>query len=123
MTRSIRLKRKMAEHLTEEQIHLYRTEAGDPGNRQTMAAHLAVCRPCLELVLSSEHSVVAVKTLTQAFFPAAGEEPFHLSTAELQSYVAGSSAKADQIICESHIEICEACADELRKLSTAQPTR
>jgi len=112
----------MAEHLTEEQIHLYRTETGDPGNRQTTAAHLAVCRPCLERVLSSEHSLVAVDALTQAFLPAAGDESFHLSIAELKSYVAGSSARADELICESHLEVCEACADELRKLSIAQPT-
>ena len=111
----------MAKHLTEEQIQLYRSDTADPGNRQTTAAHLAVCRPCLERVLSSEHSVVAVNALTQAFLPTAGEEPFHLSIAELKSYVAGSSAKADEVICESHIKVCEACADELRKLSTSQP--
>jgi hypothetical protein len=110
-------------HLTEEEIRLYRSEAGDSGNRQTTAAHLAVCRPCLERVLSSEHSVVAVDALTQAFLPAAGEESFHLSTAELKSYVAGSSAKADELICESHIEICEQCEAVLRQFSTAQHSR
>lgn len=112
----------MAEHLTEQDIHLYRSEAGDRGDRQITAAHLAVCRSCLQRVLSSEHSVIAVNALTQAFLPGAGDESFHLSPAELKSYVAGSSAKADQIICESHLEICEQCDQELRRLSTAQPT-
>jgi hypothetical protein len=111
----------MAEHLTEQEIDLYRSEAGDPGSRKITAAHLAVCRPCLERVLSSERSLVAVNALTQAFLPAAGEESFHLSPAELKSYVAGSSTKADQIICESHVDICEPCDQALRRLSTAQP--
>jgi hypothetical protein len=113
----------MAEHLTEQEIDLYRSEVGDSGQRQITAAHLAVCRPCLERVLNSEHSVVAVDALTQAFLPAAGEEPFHISLAELKSYVAGASTKADEIICESHIEICEECDQEFRRLSTAQHGR
>ena len=111
----------MAEHLTEQEIHLYRSQAEDPGRRQITAAHLAVCPPCLERVLNSEHSMVAVNALTQSFFPAAGEEAFHLSPAELKSYVTGSSDTADQIVCESHLESCEQCDRELRRLSTVQP--
>jgi hypothetical protein len=108
----------MTEHLTEQQIALYRTGAADSDGRQKTAAHLAVCQSCVAQVLNLEHSAVAFNALTQAFLPSPNEEPFHLSTAELQSYVAGSSAKADQIICESHIEICEQCEIELRRLSS-----
>jgi anti-sigma factor RsiW len=110
----------MAEHLTEQEIELYRAGEGNPGDRQLTAAHLAVCRPCLERVLVSEHSVLAVSALTEAFLPSVGDPPFHLSNAEMKSYVAGSIAKADQIICESHIEICEQCDEELRLISTTQ---
>jgi hypothetical protein len=113
----------MANHLTDLEIDLYRRGDGDPGNRQTTAAHLAVCRPCLGRVLNSDHSAVAVNALTQALFPSADEEPFHLSTAEMQSYVAGSSAEADRVICESHIGICERCDQELRQRRTAQASQ
>lgn len=110
----------MAEHLTEQEIELYRRRKGNSGNREIAAAHLAVCRPCLERVLDSEHSVLAVDALTEAFLPVVGDPPFHLSHAELKSYVGGSIAKADQIICESHLEICEQCDEELRLITTGQ---
>lgn len=109
----------MADHLTEQEIELYRRREGNPGNRRVTAEHLAVCQPCLKRVLDSEHSVLAVNALSEAFLPSVGDPPFHLSHAEMKSYVAGSIAKADQIICESHIEICEQCDEELRLLSTA----
>ena len=111
----------MTEHLTEQEIERYRQpEGNNPGNRQITAAHLAVCQPCLTRVLDSEHAILAVNNLTEAFLPSVGEEPFHLSHAELQSYCAGSIATADQIVCESHIEICEQCDEELRLISAAQ---
>lgn len=113
----------MAEHLTEQEIELYVLREGNPGNRQVTAEHLVVCQPCLQRVLDSEHSVLAVNALTEAFLPSVGDPPFHLSHAELKNYVAGSIAKADQIICESHIEICEQCDEELQLLSTAQRTQ
>src|SRR5882672_4638896 len=104
----------MAEHLTGQEIELYRRRQGNPGSRETTAAHLAVCRPCLVRVLDSEHSELAVDALTEALLPAVDDPPFHLTHAELKSYVGGSIAKADQIICESHLEICEQCDEELR---------
>lgn len=113
----------MAEHLTEQEIELYVRREGNPGNRQVTAEHLVVCQPCLQRVLDSEHSVLAVNALTEAFLPSVGDPPFHLSHAELKNYVAGSIAKADQIICESHIEICEQCDEELQLLSTARSSQ
>src|SRR2546423_10831176 len=108
----------MAEHLTEQEIELYRRREDSPGNREIAAAHLAVCRPCLERVLDSD-AALAVNALTEALLPSVGDPPFHLSQAELKSYVGGSIAKADQIICESHLEICEQCDEEFHLLSSA----
>ena len=110
----------MAEHLTEEQIGLYRQRDGDVQNRQESAAHLAVCPSCLERVLDSEHAALAVDALTEALLPPVEEAPFHLSHAEMKSYAAGFADRADQIICESHVEICEECAEKLRLLAMAQ---
>ena len=110
----------MAKHLTEQEIEVYRQRKGTLGNREKTEAHLAVCRPCLERVVDSGHSALAVDALTEALLPSAGDLPFHLSHAELKSYVGGSIAEADQIICESHLEICDQCNEELRLLTTAQ---
>lgn len=110
----------MAEHLTEQEIEIYRRREDDP-DRQITAAHLAVCQVCLRRVLEPAHSAVAVGALTEAFLPTAGEEPFHLSQSELQNYAAGSITEADKIICESHLEICGECNAEMRLL-TRVPT-
>ena len=109
----------MTEHLSEKAIEAYRGREGTPADRQKTAAHLAVCDDCRERVLNSEHSVVAFNSLTEALLPSADEEPFHLSLAEMKSYVAGAAATADRIICESHIDDCERCNQELRILSAA----
>lgn len=109
----------MPEHLTEQEIENYRRRERDP-DRQTTAAHLAVCPSCLQRVLEPAHSAVAVSALTEAFLPTTGEEPFHLSSADLKNYAAGSFTEADRIICESHTEICEECYAELRLLTRAQ---
>lgn len=109
----------MHEHLTEPEIELYRSREGEEAARQRTAEHLAVCEHCVNRVYNAEHSVLAVNVLSEAFLPAADEEPFHLSHAELKEYVAGYAAKADRIICESHIDICEPCRKELRVLSAA----
>ncbi|MBC8029781.1 MAG: hypothetical protein H7Z16_06700 [Pyrinomonadaceae bacterium] len=103
----------MAEHLTEQEIELYRRREANHGDRRVIAAHLAVCDECLKRVLDSEHSVVAFNALSEAFLPAVDEMPFHLSNAELVRYSASAVASADRIICESHLEICEQCSEEL----------
>jgi len=110
----------IAEHLTEQQIERYRRREGDPVDRQIAAAHFAVCDDCLTRVLNSEHSVLAFDALTEALLAPVDAEPFHLSPAELRGYVNGTVDRADRIICESHIDVCERCTEELRLLSAAQ---
>lgn len=112
----------MAEHLTEQEIELYRRREADPGDRQVIAAHLAGCDDCLKRVLDSEHSVVAFNALSEAFLPSVDERPFHLSNAELERYSAGAAARADRIICESHLEICGQCSEELGLLTAGHAT-
>lgn len=112
----------MTEHLTEQTIELYRRRAGDPTDRQKIATHLAVCDDCLKRILNSDTSVLAFNSLTEALLPPAGEEPFHLSQAELDQYANGATAEADKIICESHIDVCPQCNDQLRSISSRQTT-
>lgn len=109
----------MTEHLTEPEIEIYRRREGEEAALQRTARHLAVCEHCVKLVYNTEHSALAVNALTEAFFPAVDEEPFHLSPAELEAYASGQARQADRIICESHIDICEQCTEELSSLSLA----
>src|ERR1700686_306534 len=114
---------KMAGHLTEHEIELYRRRQIDRARRQRTDQHLAVCEPCLKRVVNSGHSVLAYNALTEAFLPSVDEESFHLSNAELKRYSAGATSEADRIICESHVEVCNQCSKELRLQSAAYPSR
>ena len=105
----------MTEHLTEPEIERYRHRVGENAARETTAAHLAVCQQCVKRVYA-EHPGLAVDALTEAFL-ASEEESFHLSNADLRDYASGSADKANRIICESHLDVCEQCKQELRLLS------
>ena len=107
----------MAEHLSGQTIELYRRRQIEAAERQRTDAHLAVCEDCLKRVLNTEHSVLALNALTEAFLPSVDEEPFHLSDSELTRHLTGSVAKADQIILESHLDICVQCKGRMQLLA------
>ena len=107
----------MTEHLTDQLVELYQRRQVDPAERQKSDAHLAVCKDCLNRVLDPEHAVLVLHSLSEAFLPAVSEAPFHLSNAELRKFVAGTASNADKIVCESHLEVCEQCNEELIGLS------
>ena len=107
----------MTEHLTEQTIELYRRSQISPGERRLTEAHLAACESCVERVLNSDHASLAFNSLKEALLPAANEAPFHLSNAELRKFAAGGGSTTDKVICESHLEVCEQCSEELQRLS------
>jgi hypothetical protein len=107
----------MTEHLTDQLVELYQRRQVEPAERQKSDAHLAVCKDCLNRVLDPEHAVLVLQSLSEAFLPSANEGPFHLSHEELKRYRAGAASNADQVICESHLEVCEQCNEELLQLS------
>ena len=107
----------MTEHLTDQLVELYQRGQVEPAERQKSDAHLAVCESCVKRVLNSEHATLAFNSLREALLPAGNEAPFHLSNAELGKFVAGAASNADKIVCESHLEVCEQCNEELLRLS------
>ncbi|MCM3874230.1 MAG: hypothetical protein ND895_26370 [Pyrinomonadaceae bacterium] len=113
----------MTEHLSGQTIELYRRRQIDAAERHRTDAHLAVCEDCLKRVLNAEHSILAVNSLTEAFLPTIGEEPFHLSDAELTGHLTGSLTKADQVILESHLAICAPCKGRVLVLAADQLSR
>lgn len=113
----------MTGHLTEETIELYRRHQLDPAARRESDAHLATCQDCLDLLLNSEHAVLGFSSVSEALLPSVHEEPFHISATDLKNYAAGKADRADQIICESHLEHCEDCQEDFRRLSVTSRTR
>jgi len=109
----------MSEHLTEQEIDLYRHRSIVQADRGRIHAHLNTCESCLKRALDPAYSNVALNALTEAFLPTVDEEPFHLSRAELKKYISGSIDEADRIVCESHLDICAECEREARELSAA----
>jgi hypothetical protein len=109
----------MTEHLSEQTIERYRRRQVDPAERPRADAHLAMCEACVGRILDADNSALAFNSLGEAFTPATNEEPFHLSSAELRQFVSKTASAADKIICESHLEFCHQCNEELRRLSAA----
>src|SRR5215210_8948420 len=102
----------MSEHLTEQEIDLYRRRSTVPAERGRIHAHLNTCESCLRRALDPAYSNVALSALTEAFLPPVDEEPFHLSREELKNYLSGSIDEADRIVCASHLDICAECERE-----------
>ena len=109
----------MTEHLTSENLEQYRRRKIDPASRREAEMHLANCESCLERVLDSDHSVLAFNLLNEALLTSKEVAPFHLSKAELTSYLTGAYHEADGIIYTSHLEDCEKCQAESHALSEA----
>jgi hypothetical protein len=109
----------MSEHLTEQEVELYRRRAIDPLEGRSLYAHLNACEDCLRRALDPKYSNVALTSLTEAFLPPVDEEPFHLSREDLKKYLAGTADEADRIVCESHLDICTQCKEEALAVSVA----
>ena len=109
----------MTEHLTSENIERYRRRENDPASLREAELHLANCESCLDRVVDSEHSMLAFNSLDEALLPSKDEPSFHLSKAELTSYLSGTYDEADGIIYTSHLEDCEQCQGESVALSQA----
>src|SRR5688500_6127705 len=107
----------MTEHLTSENIEQYRRREIDAAGMREAELHLGNCESCLNRVLDSEHSMLAFKSLDEALLPPKDEPSFHLSKAELTSYLSGTYDEADGIIYTSHLEDCEKCQAESEALS------
>src|SRR5262249_41594570 len=110
--------RRMTEHLTETEVNLFRERAIKPTERERLDAHVAICESCLRRILPSEDAALVYSELTEAFLPDSAEEAFHLSNADVGAYATGSVDRADRVIFESHLEICEQCSEAVQSLAS-----
>lgn len=106
----------MTDHLSEIEVSLFRERTIGPTERGRIDAHVAECESCLRRILPFEDSALVYSELTEALLPDSAEEPFHLSHAEVRRYTNGSVDRADRVIFESHLEICDQCSDAVQSL-------
>lgn len=111
----------MTDHLTEAEVSLFRNRTMEPEERERIDSHVADCEWCLSRILPAEDMALAYSDLTEALISSEGEQPFHLSSAELKRYSNGSVDQADRVIFESHLETCQQCNEARQSLAAVGP--
>jgi hypothetical protein len=111
----------MTDHLTETEVSLFRERALRPTERERIDVHVAECESCLRRILPSEDAALIYSELTEALLSDSADEPFHLSNAEVRRYTNGSIDQADRVIFESHLDICDQCAEAVQLLAASSP--
>lgn len=109
----------MSDHLSETEVSLFRERTIGPTERERIDSHVAECESCLRRILPSEDTALVYSELTEALLPDSADEPFHLSNAEIRAYANGSIDRADSVIFESHLDICDQCREAVESLATS----
>lgn len=108
---------EQGEHLSLRQIEQYRERTLAPGEFIKVARHLAVCDACYERFREFAPLPEQLSPLTLETEADERAEPFHLNYDEhLAPYVDGTINEIDREIVESHVALCEDCAEQLREL-------
>src|SRR6185369_11060275 len=110
----------MTHHLSETEVSLFRERTIGPAERERIDSHVAQCDSCLRRILPSEDTALVYSELTEALLPDPSDEPFHLSNAEIRAFANGSIDRADRVISQSHLDICNQCSKAVQ-LHTAGP--
>jgi hypothetical protein len=113
--------RRMTDHLSENEVSLFRERTIGPTERERIDSHVAECESCLRRILPSEDRALIYSELTEALLPDSADEPFHLSNAEIKAYANGSIDQADRVIFESHLDICDQCSEAVQLLTASSP--
>lgn len=111
----------MTDHLTQTEVSLFRERTITPTERERIDAHVAECESCLRRILPAEDSALVYSELTEALLPDTADEAFHLSNAEVRQYANGSVDRADTVIFESHLEICDRCSEAVQSHIASLP--
>jgi hypothetical protein len=108
----------MPEHLEDDDLQ--RFASGQLGAQALLAAddHLAVCREC-----RSRLSPIASRAPALARHLSQPMAPAHLQYEQLEAYVDRTMNALDREICDTHLEDCADCAEDLRDLQSAAAPR
>jgi len=112
----------MTDHLSETEVSLFRERTIGPAERERIDSHVAECESCLRRILPSEDTALVYSELTEALLPDPSDEPFHLSNAEIRAFANGSIDRADRVISESHLDICDQCSKAVQVHTAGPPS-
>jgi len=112
----------MTDHLSETEVSLFRERTIAPAERERIDLHVAECESCLRRILPSEDTALVYSELTEALLPDPSDEPFHLSNAEIRAFANGSIDRADRVISESHLDICDQCSKAVQVHTAGPPS-
>ena len=114
----------MREHPSSHQLKLYQRRALAPDLFLTVDRHVHACPSCSEQCNTTPVLRKDYANLLAALMPEPGDEPYHLTRAELAGYIAGRMDAIDTESAESHLSVCAQCAEATRELrATAAQTR
>jgi len=113
----------MTEHLTETEVGFFRERALNPTERERIDAHVAICESCLRRILPPEDAALVYSELTEALLSDSSDEAFHLSNADVRRYTNGSVDQTDRVIFESHLDVCDRCAEAVQLLAARSPVQ
>lgn len=110
----------MTQHLSKEQIERYRKRQLAPAELPEIDDHISHCVDCRQLLASAADLRAALQRETVARSGSAlpetvGKEE-HLDYKQLEAYVDKRSSQAEREVVGNHVEMCRACAEELRDL-------
>lgn len=114
----------MREHPSSHQLKLYQKRALSPDLFRTVHRHVNACPSCSERCNTPAGQEQDYSNLLAALMPEPGDEPYHLTRAELVGYVEKRLDAVDAESAESHLSVCAQCAEEARGIgATAARTR
>lgn len=106
----------MREHPSSHQLKLYQRRALAPDLFLTVDKHIRDCPSCSEQCQTTPVLKQDYENLLAALMPDPDDEPYHLTSAELAGYTAGSLDVVDTESAESHLSVCAQCAEAAREL-------
>jgi Putative zinc-finger len=113
---------KTSEHLTEEIIERYGAKQSPADEFLAVGEHAASCENCRKLLERAVNAEAAFTGLHAQFSNTNffDNAPEHLPYEQLALYVDGKLDDVEKEIADSHLSICENCADDLADLRSYQ---
>lgn len=106
----------MSDHPTLPVLAQYRKRTLFPADFLEVHRHILSCAACYETCHSPQQFKEDYESLRAALLPQPEETPYHLSPDEASRYCARRLDQIDLEIVESHLEFCDTCAGNVRRL-------
>lgn len=106
----------MEEHPSSHQLKLYERRALAPDLFLVVHRHVSDCPSCSEQSNARRALKQDYANLLDALMPEPGDDEYHLTRVELDSYVRRRLDAVDAESVESHLSVCAHCAEAAREL-------